>query len=420
MSLYTEFRPNGEGPGIMSLYTEFDHWSLPIGADYTPFGFLESLRDESVRESRPIGWSQKLGGFWVVAGYPEAEQIFRDPKTFSNRVVSLPQYKLPSGRKVMLGEYDPPEHTQYRRLIQPPFSPGRAAALTDHLRADATLLIDKFIGAGRVNVTEELAGQIGGRLVAMLCGLPPEDGTVYRSWVKALVQTKLGLTPEASANLKNWNQNFDRLLEERRANPGDDVMSMIVHATIDGRPLEDDEIRDYFTIILLGTIDNFQFFLSTVVWRMGWDVELRRRLITRPDLIPTAVDEFLRYYSSGGESRYVAETIEIGGVTMRPGQILTMQNNLINRDSRQFPYPDVFIPDRAPNKHLGLGFGIHRCLGVHLASVVTKVFIETVLDRIPEYELDPATPPVWHCGQISGFESVTILFPPGKKATELA
>jgi cytochrome P450 len=404
----------------MSLYTMFDHLHLPIGADHTPFEFLESLRDEGVRESRPIGWSEKLGGYWVVAGYLEAERILRDPKTFSNRVVSWPQYKLPSGRKVMLGEYDPPEHTKYRRLVQPPFSPGRAVALTDHVRADATLLIDEFIGAGRVNVAEAFTGQIGGRLVAMLCGLPPENGAVYRSWVKALVQTKVGLTPEASAALEDWNQNFDQLLKERRAQPGDDIMSMIAHAAIDGRPLDDDEVRDYFTIILLGTIDNFQFFLSTVMWRMGWDVELRRRLIARPDLVPAAVDEFLRYYSSSGESRYVTETVEIGGVTMEPGQILTMLNNLINRDPRQFPYPDVFIPDRAPNKHLGLGLGIHRCLGVHLASVVTNVFVETVLDRIPEYEIDPAAPPVWHCGQISGFESVTILFPPGKRSTEVA
>jgi cytochrome P450 len=404
----------------MSLYTTFDHLHLPIGADHTPFEFLESLRDEGVRESRPIGWSEKLGGYWVVAGYLEAERIFRDPKTFSNRVVSWPQYKLPSGRKVMLGEYDPPEHTQYRRLVQPPFSPGRAVALTDHLRADATLLIDEFIGAGRVNVAEAFTGQIGGRLVAMLCGLPPENGAVYRSWVKALVQTKVGLTPEASAVLEDWNQNFDLLLKERRAQPGDDIMSMIAHATIDGRPLDDEEVRDYFTILLLGTIDNFQFFLSTVMWRMGWDVELRRRLIARPDLVPAAVDEFLRYYSSSGESRYVTETVEIGGVTMEPGQILTMLNNLINRDPRQFPHPDVFIPDRAPNKHLGLGLGVHRCLGVHLASVVTNVFVETVLDRIPEYEIDPAAAPVWHCGQISGFESVTILFPPGKRSTEVA
>jgi cytochrome P450 len=402
----------------VSLFTEFDHLRLPIGADHTPFEFLEALRDEAIRESRPIGWSESHDGYWVVAGYAEAEQIFRDPKTFSNRVVSWPQYKLPSGRKVMLGEYDPPEHTQYRRLIQAPFSPGRADALAPAVRSDVTLLIDEFIGVGRAEVAEELAGRIGGRLVAMLCGLPPGNGAQYRSWVRALVQTKTGLDVEARAALQDWNDYFDQLLEERRAHPGDDVMSLIVHSTIDGRALDDEEVRDYFTILLLGTIDNFQFFLSTVVWRLGWDTELRRRLLKHPALVPKAADEFLRYYSSGGQSRYVATETEIGGVTLRPGQIVTMLNNLLNRDPRQFDYPDAFIADRTPNRHLGLGLGIHRCLGVHLASVVTNVFIETMLGRIPEFELDRTAPPVWHCGQISGFEAVTIVFPPAKRSTE--
>jgi cytochrome P450 len=127
---------------------EFDHLRLPIGADHTPFEFLEALRDEAVGESRPIGWSESHGGYWVVAGYTEAEQIFRDPKTFSNRVVSWPQYKMLGGRKVMLGEYDPPEHTQYRRLIQAQFSPKRADALAASVRSDIALLIDEFIGVG--------------------------------------------------------------------------------------------------------------------------------------------------------------------------------------------------------------------------------------------------------------------------------
>jgi cytochrome P450 len=210
---------------------EFDHLRLPIGADHTPFEFLEALRDEAVGESRPIGWSESHGGYWVVAGYTEAEQIFRDPKTFSNRVVSWPQYKMLGGRKVMLGEYDPPEHTQYRRLIQAQFSPKRADALAASVRSDIALLIDEFIGVGRADVAEELAGRIGGRLVALLCGLPPENGTIYRSWTKALGQTKTGLDVAARAAPDDWSNYFDQLLEERCTHPGSDIMSLIVYST---------------------------------------------------------------------------------------------------------------------------------------------------------------------------------------------
>jgi Cytochrome P450 len=341
----------------MSLCTMFDHLHLPIGADHTPFEVLESLRDEGVRESRPIGWSEKLGGYWSLRGTSKRSGSFETPKRSPTGSCPGPSTSCLAAERSCSASTTRRSTRSTGASFKPPFSPGRAVALTDHLRADVMLLIDEFIGAGRVNVAEAFTGQIGGRLVAMLCGLPPENGAVYRSWVKALVQTKVGMTPEASDAFEDWNQNFDQLLKERRAQPGDDVISMIAHAAMDGRPLDDDEVRDYFTIILLGTIDNSQLFLSTVIWRMGWDVELRRRLIARPELVPAAVDEFLRHYSSSGESRYVTKTVEIGGVIMEPGQILTMLNNLTNRDPRQFPYPDVFIPDRAPTQTPRPGIG---------------------------------------------------------------
>ena len=399
----------------MSLYTQFDHYNLPIGADHSPFGFLEAVRDESIDNDRPIGWSECHGGFWVVAGFPEAQAILRDNVTFSNRVVLWPQFKLPGSGKLMLGEYDPPEHTKYRRVVQPQFSPAKAIAMVDQFWSDIDSLIDDFIEVGRADLSEALTSEIGGRLTAMLCGLPAEQGATFRSWVEAFAQTKFGTTPETQATLDEWGAAFEDLLSERRAAPGDDVMSVIVNASIDGRPMTDEESRDYFTIMLLGSIENFHLFFSTILWRLGWDVELRRRLIAKPELIRTAVEEFIRYYSSGGVSRYVATEATIGGVTMLPGQIVTMLNNLIHRDPRGFDHPDTFIADRTPNRHIGMGIGIHRCLGAHLVPVITRVLIEAVLRRMPEYELDRSRPPVWHSAQISGFESVTVVFPAGRR-----
>jgi hypothetical protein len=287
----------------MSLYTKFDHFNLPIGADHTPFEFLESVRDEAIDNDRPIGWSECHSGFWVVAGFPETQAILRDSESFSNRVVLWPQFKLPGAGKLMLGEYDPPEHTKYRRVVQPPLSPGKAAELVDHFRSDIKSLIDEFIEDGHTDLSEALTSQIGGRLTAMLCGLPPEQRAVYRSWVEAFTQTKFGIAPEAQATLREWRAAFEDMLRARRADPGQDVMSVIVHSLIDGRPMTDEESLDYFTILLLGSIENFHLFFSTILWRLGWDLELRRRLIGKPELVPSAVEEFVRDYASGGMSR---------------------------------------------------------------------------------------------------------------------
>jgi cytochrome P450 len=396
----------------MSLYKVFDHYDPPIGPDGTPYQYFEALRDEAIATSTPIGWSEVYGGFWVVTGWEEARDIQKNTQAFSNSEVTFPAYGTPGGRPLMLSGIDEPAHMKYRRLVQAPFSPARAQELDAPLRALTNELIDQFIGSGRVDVVESLTQEIPGRLTAMFLGLPQEQGGVYRTWVHAVAQGHLN--PEESAkHVQALDEYVMEITKERRLNPGDDIFSHIVTSEIDGQRLSDEEIKDFFVVLLVGGIDNTVYLLANMLWRLAWDRELRRRLVRRPDLLETAVDEFLRFYSPGVVCRLVMERTEIGGVTMEAGDHVVVFHPIINRDPRQFENPDSFVPERSPNRHFGLGLGIHRCLGMHILRVEAKILAEEFMRRIPEWELDPERKSRWLPGQVGGMCSVPIVFPPG-------
>jgi len=142
---------------------------------------------------------------------------------------------------------------------------------------------------------------------------------------------------------------------------------------------------------------------------------LRHRLTRDRKIIPTAIDEFLRYYSPASVGRLIKHDVTVCGVPMKAGQYLMLMAPIANRDPRIFPYPDTFIADRSPNKHLGLGAAVHRCLGAHVLRVESKIVLEEFLTRIPEFELDRTKQPRWTSGQLGGMGSVPIVFEPGER-----
>jgi cytochrome P450 len=221
--------------------------------------------------------------------------------------------------------------------------------------------------------------------------------------------------PEGAAKVMGeMNEWYAKLVEERKRDPGDDVRSGVIHAEVDGERLTDEEVYDFFVVLLLGGIDNTTKLLSNFSWRLSWDVELRRRLIAHPELMPTAVDECLRYYSPAMTVRVVGdEPVTFRGCKMKPGQFIVKMLPIANRDSREFANPDQFIPDRSPNRHVALGIGIHRCLGAHLLKIEARVAMEELLRRIPEFEPDPRGDTSWLLGQVGGMQQVPVVFPPG-------
>nr|Q8VQF6.1 RecName: Full=1,8-cineole 2-endo-monooxygenase; AltName: Full=cytochrome P450; Short=CYP176A1; Short=P450cin [Citrobacter braakii]AAL57614.1 P450cin [Citrobacter braakii] len=396
-----------------SLFTTADHYHTPLGPDGTPHAFFEALRDEA--ETTPIGWSEAYGGHWVVAGYKEIQAVIQNTKAFSNKGVTFPRYETGEFELMMAGQ-DDPVHKKYRQLVAKPFSPEATDLFTEQLRQSTNDLIDARIELGEGDAATWLANEIPARLTAILLGLPPEDGDTYRRWVWAITHVE---NPEEGAEIfAELVAHARTLIAERRTNPGNDIMSRVIMSKIDGESLSEDDLIGFFTILLLGGIDNTARFLSSVFWRLAWDIELRRRLIAHPELIPNAVDELLRFYGPAMVGRLVTQEVTVGDITMKPGQTAMLWFPIASRDRSAFDSPDNIVIERTPNRHLSLGHGIHRCLGAHLIRVEARVAITEFLKRIPEFSLDPNKECEWLMGQVAGMLHVPIIFPKGKRLSE--
>lgn len=403
----------------MSLFDNYDHTTPPIGGDGTPYDFYEAMRDEALEAGRDISWSNAHGGFWVATGYDTVRDIFHDTKNFSNKGVTFPAYAIGEDSTLMLAGQDSPEHKKYRRLVQAPFSPQKAAEFTPKLVEMTNTLIDQFIDDGEVDLVKRLTDDVPARMTAVILGIDPEDGDLYRKWVSAM--THLFLTdPELAAqHVAEMDAYFVEMLAHRKKNLGDDVLSTVIQSEVDGERLSDQEIKDFFIVLLLGGVENTSKLLSTMFWRLGWDLELRRRMsrLRGPDLV-IAMDELLRIYPPAWLGRLITEDVEIQGHKMEAGQHVILQLQVANRDPRQFTTPDAIVLDRSPNKHFGLGLGVHRCLGAHLVRYEGQIVAEAMLNRIPEFSLDPRKPASWVSGQVSGMTDVNLVFPPGGGARD--
>jgi cytochrome P450 len=196
---------------------------------------------------------------------------------------------------------------------------------------------------------------------------------------------------------------FEEVIEERRRNPGQDLPSHVVNLRIDGDQLRHDELLGFCTVLLLGGIDDSTKLIATALWRLAWDFPLRYRLMYDRNIIPTTIDEFLRYYAPSTIGRLIKEEVSVGGIPMKAGQQVLLMLPVANRDPRTFPYPDTVIADRSPNKHLGFGTGVHRCLGAHILRVEVQIAIEELLTRIPEFELDRTRKAAWPLARLRGW-----------------
>lgn len=392
----------------MSLVSTFDHYATPLGPDGTPYEYFERVRDEALEAGREIGWSKAHGGFWVVTGWQTSRDIHQNTVDFSNSAVTFPQYATPSGKPFMLSGQDEPDHTHYRRMVQAPFTRPRANRMLDDMRKIADMLVDRLIGKDRIDVCEATDPMPGYAFCAIV-GLSMDDAEAFRRFVHAMVE---GATnPEAAAPvMREMEEYWRKVVDQRRKEPNDGLLSEIINSEYDGQRLNDEELLDFFSVLLLGGFDNTLRFLANSFYRLAWDRELRRQLARRPELIPSAVDEFLRLDGPACIFRKVVNPIRIADTDLEPGQIVGLIHQITNRDPRQFPNPDRFIPDRKPNNHFAFGIGIHHCLGAFLAKVEAIAMIERFLARIPEFTLDPDLPTRWVSGQVGGMHAVPIQY----------
>ena len=368
------------------------------------------------RDRCPIAFTERRQRTWLPVRYEDLSAIAHDVERFSSRdiaVVSPLDVPLNDVIPVPPISSDPPFHTWARRLLLPAFGPSAINEMTPITRALAHSLIDEHFRDGTGDVATDYAQHIPVRVIAQMIGIPLEDEPKFTGWAVRTLQEglqNLANLPEVFAEMTAY---FVQHVAERRAMPAgsrpDDILTMLLEAETD-QPMTDEHLLGTCFLLLIAGIDTTWSNIGSALLHLATHPEDQQRLRDEPDLMPMAVEEFLRFYSPVTMARYVTEDTEFNGCPMQEGDKVLMAFPAGNHDPAMFEDADRFIIDRAKNRHFAFGSGIHRCLGSNLARMEIRVAVEVFLERIPTFELADPDAVFWNGGQVRGPRRVPIRF----------
>ena len=344
-----------------------------------PFPLYRALRDEA-----PVAWCASKG-FWAVTTHREVSAISVDPQRFRSGAGILVEeigHSYDSPPTMM--HTDPPAHTRYRRLVQPSFKPTAVRSLDEPIRAMAHRLVAALPSNEPVDVVEVLSVPYPLQVICELLGTDPDRWPTFFEWSEAVIPGTLDLTEEERGRiqLEMWEHLID-LATRRRAEPLDDVVSQLATATIDGEELSEAELAMFLIQLLVAGNETTRNLISGGLVALSEHPEQLERLIDDRSLIPTAVEELLRWTAPVVSFMRTATTdTELGGVHISDGDPVLMVYSAANRDPLVFgDSAEQLDVGREPNPHLSLGFGTHFCLGAPLARMEAKIILEELLDR---------------------------------------
>ncbi len=270
--------------------------------------------------------------------------------------------------------------------------------------------IDGFLAAGQADAAVDYAQQIPVRVVAHILGVPESLSDTFTGWVRDMLE----FADDPERNLRGQ-EGFGTYLiaelERRKAEPGDDLISELLGTTHEGEPLADRLVLGIVALIMIAGIDTTWSSIGTSLWHLATHPDDAARLVAEPGLMPVAVEELLRAYSPVTMARRVRNDTEFGGCPMREGDKLLMNFPAANRDPEVFERADEVVLDRAINRHVAFGAGIHRCAGSNLARMELTVALEEWLRRIPTFRLAEGADVTWAGGQVRGPRVLPVVFP---------
>ena len=377
--------------------TSFDHFSEAYAND--PFSVWNELR-----EAGTLGHGEAWRGMWVPITHADVCAVANDPATFSNRgpVVAKFASMADIGLTAPPISSDPPVHTEIRRLLLPYFAPKRIERLRTDVEQLADELIDEFIDRGECDAAMDYARHIPVRVIARMLGVPIADEARFFGWVHEIIEVAPLDLNSAAVSLMDFFGYFSEQLAQRRAAPGDDLISYLQAAELEGRPLEDHEVLSTCLLLLLAGIDTTWSSIGTSLWHLAHHPEDRRALAEDPELWLTGIEELLRAYAPVTMAREVMTDTEALGCPMHAGDPVLLPFPAANRDPSVFPEADEVHLDREENRHVAFGVGIHRCLGSNLARMELTVALQRFLTRIPDFEVADEAGIRWAGGQIRG------------------
>jgi cytochrome P450 len=371
-----------------------------------------------------VVWLDYEKGMWLVGGHQELTEILGDDETFSSA------HDLPNGRTPFKGvmvpptpvravpiEMDPPEYFNFRRALAPRFNAASVRALSPRIVEYTNWCLDQVIEAGEADLFNDLIKLVPAMVTLHVLGLPVEDAALAADAVHRTGPDRFHLNP-------TWIHLYQRIraaVDARRQEPADDLISYLQQIEVDGKRFTDLHIFEMaFTLIIGGMSTTAKLLLGAFSY-YGVNKAERDRARADPQLIAEAVEEFLRYYSPVSFlTRTTTRDVCVAGKQIKKGDRVAFGFAAANRDPQAFDQPNSICIGRTPNRHLAFGHGMHFCMGSNLGRSEAATVIETVLGRIPEYELVPESVLAGEPGRKGRWgqrlmRGLPVAFPPGPR-----
>ena len=377
-----------------------------------PYPVLRELREQD-----PVYWSDAIGG-WLLTRYDDILVSFKDTSLFSNenRLTKTVEYLSPekqAGYKAVVDHYatkglihsDPPDHTRLRALVTQEFTPKVVEQMRPRIQEVVNELLDAVEAKGEMDVVPDLATALPVGVIAEILGVPPADRHLMRQWTDDILSFQ-GVNKPSEADLSRAQHGLmeirpyiQNMIEERRRQPRQDLMSKLVAVESAGERLSEAElISTCVTLIIAGHETTLSLISNTIYTLLANPGEFRL-LREHPELLESTIEESLRYESPvSRQARLMKGDTELGGKRLNKGQIVFQMLNAANRDPAYFVDPDRFDIQRKKNRHIAFGFGAHFCAGALLARTEASVAIGTAIRRLPNLSLVDEKPD-WDIGK---------------------
>lgn len=350
------------------------------------------------------GASRGLPG-WIPTRYALIEEVFLDAERFKSGGSNDAAELLGVSWRLNPLEIDPPAHRAYRQILQPWFLPSAINKMEEKVRQIARDLIAEFEQRGGCEFITQFAELFPSYIFLELMGLPRDRLSQFLDWENAFMRAPtMEERVGAARAIKDYLESY---IEQRRSDRRDDLVTAILDARIDGRPLDQGEIMGMCMVLYLGGLDTVMSSLGWYFRHLANHPDLQERLRANPDEIPGAVDDFLRAFGVTGTRRTATRDTELAGVTIRKGDWVMVPTYLAGRDPQQYTDPHVVDPGRKA-RHLTLATGVHNCLGVHLAKREIKIVLEEWLSRFRDIRIPQGQEAQWHTQGVWGVHSLPL------------
>jgi cytochrome P450 len=346
-----------------------------------------------MRASQPVFYVEPLG-IWTVYRYDDVKSVLSDYGRFSSQIMGVERSLITS---------DPPRHTKLRGLINKAFTPAKVAAMEPRIRELTAELLDQATaaGTGTLDVVRDLAYPLPVIVIAELLGIPAAERDRFKHWSDAVVESADNAVMQGAAGSgdQEWAEMaayFRDVIAERRQSPGTDLISGLLDAELDGDRLSETDLLNFCWLLLVAGNETTTNLIGNAVMTLLEFPDQLARLRQDPSLLPSAIEEALRYRSPVQSMfRCAKEQVEVGGTTLPAGSRVVAFIGSANRDPERFPEPDRFDITRDPNPHIAFGHGVHFCLGAPLARLEARVALGALLERFARIEpawgkLEPA------------------------------